>query len=166
MTGYVVAVLVVVVVVPLIWWLMWLGWRGRVRRQQDVEAPAAPPAGFSADVLDGVEGVYVSTTLAGQYLERVAAHGLGMRAQAVVRVGSAGVLVARQGAPDVFIPRGALLGVRLERGMIGKFVEREGLVVLTWSLGEATLDSGLRLRHRSDRARVVEAVAVLREVPS
>lgn len=164
MSEQVVAVLVVVVVVPLVWWLMWLGWRGRVRRQQDVEGPAAAPQGFSADLLDGVEAVYVSTTLAGQYLERVAAHGLGVRAEALVRVGRDGVLLVRQGVPDVFVPRDGLLGVRLERGMIGKFVEREGLVVLTWSLGEATLDTGLRLRHRTDRARLVSAVGALQEV--
>lgn len=81
-----------------------------------------------------------------------------------MRIGRAGVLLVRQGAPDVFVPRAALLGVRLERGMVGKFVEREGLVVLTWSLGEATLDTGLRLRHRADRARVVSAVASVQEV--
>ena len=166
MSEQVVAVLVVVVLVPLLWWLMWLGWRRRVRRQRDVEVPAAAPEGFSADLLDAVEAVYVSTTLAGQYLERVAAHGLGVRSEAVVRVGRAGVLLARQGAPDVFVPRAALLGVRLDRGMVGKFVEREGLVVLTWSLGDVTLDTGLRLRHRADRARVVEAVAALQQVAS
>ena len=166
MTEQVVAVLVAVVLVPLVWWLMWLGWRGRVRRQSDLEAPPGAPEGFSADLLDGVEAVYVSTTVAGQYLERVAPHGLGVRSTALVQVGRDGALLARQGAPDVFIPRAALLGVRLERGMVGKVVDRDGLVVLTWSLGEATLDTGLRLRHRADRARVVEAVAALQEVVS
>lgn len=166
MTEQVAAVLAVVVVVPLVWWLMWLGWRGRVRRQEHLEALPGVPAGFTAGPVDDVEAVYVATTLAGQPLERVAAHGLGVRSAAVLRVGHDGVLVQRRAEHDVFIARTALRGVRLERGMVGKFVEREGLVVLTWSLGDAMLDTGLRLRHRADRARVVEAVDGLLEVAS
>ena len=164
MTEQVVAVLVVVVVVPLLWWLMWLGWRGRVRRQQDLPAPPAPPADVDSGLLEDVESVYVSSTLSGQYLERVAAHGLGVRSKAAVRVGRAGVLVARQGAPDLWIPAESLLGVRLERGMVGKFVEREGLVVMTWRLGETRLDTGLRTRHRADRERLLHALSSLQEV--
>lgn len=158
------ALLIAVVLVPLLWALLWLGWRGRARRQGGL-APLPPvPDEVPEDVLEDVEAVYVTSTLAGQPLERVVARGLGVRSNAAVRVSRSGVLVARQGAPDVWIPAGALLGVRRERGMVGKVVEREGLVVIRWQLGDTDLDTGLRVRRSEDRDRLVAAVTTLLEV--
>jgi hypothetical protein len=153
--------LLILLVVPVVWALMYLGWRGRGRRQADLPAPPPVPATVDAELLDDAEATYVSTTTAGDWLDRVVAHGLGVRSAAVVRVSRAGVLVARQGAPDLWLPAGQLDDVRLERGMAGKFVEKEGLVVLTWTAGDHRFDTGLRLRHDADRPRLVEAVRTL-----
>jgi hypothetical protein len=155
------AALLMLVAAPVLWGLMWLGWRARGRRQAGLPAPPEPPETLTGDVLDGVDATYVSTTTAGQYLDRVVAHGLGVRSAAVVRVATGGVLVERTGAPDVWIPTASLRGARLERGMVGKFVDRDGLVVLTWRLGDAELDTGLRTRHESDRERLVDAVGAM-----
>ncbi len=44
----------------------------------------------------------------------------------------------------------------------GKFVGGEGLVVLTWDSGaDRTLDTGLLVRHRSERPALVQAVQTL-----
>jgi hypothetical protein len=155
------AALLILLVVPVVWALMYLGWRGRGRRQTDLPAPPAVPDAVEPDLLDDAEATYVSTTTAGDWLDRVVAHGLGVRSAAVVRVSRAGVLVARRGAPDLWIPAARLDDVRLERGMAGKFVDKEGLVVLTWTAGEHRFDTGLRLRHDADRPRLVQAVRTL-----
>lgn len=159
-----VALLVLVVAVPLLWGLMWLGWRARGRRQERLPPPPAAPDQVGPELLAGVEAVYVSSTPEGLPLDRVVVHGLGVRSNAVVRVGGSGVLVERQGAPDLWLPAESVRGVRLERGMVGKFVEKEGLVVLTWQLGDVRLDTGLRVRHDADRDRLVRAVSSLVEV--
>jgi hypothetical protein len=42
--------------------------------------------------------------------------------------------------------------------MAGKFVEKDGLAVLTWSLGGTLVDTGFRTRRAEDKARLVAAV--------
>ncbi len=135
---------------------MLIGWRHR--GGLTAALVPAPPTVPAADALgaartEAFEATYVSSTRAGDWLDRVTAHGLGVRSAATVQVHEAGVVVRRRGAPDVFVPRAALRAVSTSGGMAGKVVGREGLVVLTWSVQQppATddrgLDTGLRLRH-------------------
>lgn len=151
--------------VAVLWLLMLRGWRARARRQSDIPPlPAVPPEAASAASAAGpVAGSYVTTTRAGDWLDRVVVHGLGVRSRAEVEVGEAGVLVRRVGAPDVFLPVGQLRGVRLEPGMAGKFVEEGGLVVLTWEHGGRLLDTGFRPRYDADKERLVDVVSALLE---
>lgn len=137
--------------------LMLRGWRSRAARQGDLPRLPEVPADLGAE-LASAEGIYVSTTTEGDWLDRVVVHGLGVRSRCVLTVGEAGVLYARVGAPDVFVPRPAVRGVRLERGMAGKFVEEEGIVVLTWQHGPRSLDTGFRSRRAADRDALVAAV--------
>jgi hypothetical protein len=132
---------------------MLVGWRHRLRRS--TAEIAAPPAVPGPDALGEprtaeIAATYVSTTRAGDWLDRVTAHGLGVRSAATVRVHDAGVVLRRRGAPDVFVPRAALRAVGTSGGMAGKVVGGEGLVVLTWAPDPDDprgLDTGLRLRH-------------------
>ena len=148
---------VVVAVIVLLWGLMWRGWRSRAGRQRDVPALPAAPSALGAVHADG-DGIYVSTTTAGDWLDRIVVHGLGARSAARMVVADTGVLFERTGAPDVFVPARALVGVRLQRGMAGKFVEEEGLIVLTWHHGERDLDTGFRPRRAADRDELVGGV--------
>lgn len=154
--------LLVLLAIPVLWALMWWGWRRRSRRQRDLPAPATAPQDPGAVVLEPREGVYVSTTTAGDWLDRVVAHGLGRRSACEVGVFAAGVSVAREGEDVLWLPADRLLRVRRERGMAGKYVDREGLVVLTWLLGpgdDLEVDTGLRLRHDADADALVAALA-------
>ncbi|MCF4120751.1 hypothetical protein L1785_07150 [Antribacter sp. KLBMP9083] len=143
---------------------------GRRRLAQRTRAvvpvpPAAPaPEALGALRAGPVEAVYVSSTLAGDWLARVGAHGLGDRAAARVTVHDAGVLVEREGADDVFAPVATLRGAGLAPGMAGKYVGADGLVVITWEVPAADgveaalLDTGLRTRRATDRGTLVDAV--------
>ena len=153
-------VLFAVGVIVLVTALMALGWRNRLRRQGSVPAPADAPTELGR-VLYEAEGQYVATTTAGDWLDRIAVHGLGLRGNAVATVHPEGVLLSRTGARAVFVPRGDLVSVQLAGGMTGKFVEKEGLVVLTWRLGTERVDTGFRTRHASAKAQLVAAVAAL-----
>ncbi|MCC9145529.1 MULTISPECIES: hypothetical protein [unclassified Arthrobacter] len=137
-----------------------LGWRGRRRRQQDIPRPQALPEELSDPGFQAL-GQYVATTTAGDWLDRVALYGLGFKSNATAAVFPEGVLFARSGADDLWIPRQDLHGVRLERGMAGKFVEKEGLVTVTWQLGSKRVDTGFRTRSAEDKTPLVTAITEL-----
>jgi len=131
--------------------LIAVGWRNRLRRQSDVEPLPEVPAGLGAP-LAAADGQYVASTTAGDWLDRIAVHNLGIRTNARLSVHPEGVLFERAGAGPVFIPAGRLTGVRQESGMAGKFVEKDGLLVLSWMLGSHELDTGYRTRRAEDKA--------------
>lgn len=125
------------------WLLMLRGWRRRKARQGDVELPA-PPTTSGAQRLPPLSGLYVGTVTAGDWLDRVAAHGLGFRAPGVLRYDDAGVTVERDGELPFLIPLEALREVRLAQALAGKVVGPGGLLVVTWDLEGRALDTGFR----------------------
>jgi hypothetical protein len=152
-TGAVVSVLIVAVLFA----LLWAGWRGRMRRQDGLAAPPEVPGALGEPMLR-VGGQYVTTTSARDWLDRIAVRQLGIRTNADLSVHPEGVLFDRAGAPALFIPADSLDGVRLESGMAGKFVEKDGLVVLSWQLGDTAVDTGFRTRAAADKALLVRAL--------
>nr|BFF16994.1 hypothetical protein GCM10025730_05150 [Promicromonospora thailandica] len=108
--------------------------------------------------------MYVSTTLHGDWLARVGAHGLGDRSNAQVSVHDGGLVIEREGAQDLWLPVGTIRNASLAPGMAGKYVGTDGLVVVTWAVPEADgvapalVDTGLRPRRATDRGGLVDAV--------
>ncbi|MHA7140774.1 PH-like domain-containing protein [Arthrobacter sp. Sr33] len=137
-----------------------LGWRARLARQRDIPAPSPAPETLS-EPRYLANGQYVVTTTAGDWLDRIAVHGLGVKSNATASVHDEGILIVRSGARDLFISRPDLRGVRLDRGMAGKFVEKDGLVVLTWTLNGTAVDTGFRTREAAARTRLLDAAAAL-----
>jgi len=163
------SVTVLVVLALLGLWGMWHGWRSRGRRTAALVTtlPGVPDAPGDART-DDLEAVYVSSTRSGDWLDRVVAHGLGVRSPASVRVHAAGVLVARTGARDVWVPAGALTAVGTTSGQAGKFVGRDELVVLTWVPDPSTgtpLDTALHVRHDDGRSAFLAAARTLLAAP-
>jgi hypothetical protein len=127
--------------------LLRLGWVRRGRRQHDIPAlPPVPPLPPEGLAVSGVPARYLGTTRAGDWLDRVVVHGLGVPSAAQVAVGADGVWCLRTGAPDVFIPADRLVAARHDRGHAGKVYESGGVLVLTWRHGAVTLETGLRVR--------------------
>ena len=137
---------------------MYRGWRNRQARQADLAPlPTAPE-----EATRGVEGVYVATTSAGDWMDRIAVHELGVRATADLAVSEAGLIFHRQGAADVFIPADHLTGVRTDRGIAGKVTaEKSGLVVVTWTHDGRELDTGFRPRRKADTAALTASISTL-----
>jgi hypothetical protein len=161
------AVAVVVLAILLAWGLMFVGWRRRQARQSDLAPLPAVPAGLAQRArAAGIEGSDVSTTTASDLLDRVTAHGLGPGGVAhvlVVEAGTddeAGVMVARSGAPDVFVPASALADVRVESMRAGKAAPH-GLVVVEWRLGDLPVATAFRPRDPRDREALLQSVRAL-----
>lgn len=161
-TEYALIGAVTVICVALIVLLMWWGWRNRKRRQQDVAAPASVPAAvLEGEPLAAAEGMYVSTVRGQDYLDRIAVHSLGLRTNARLEVHPAGVAVLREGSQNLFIPRADLRQAGLDAGMSGKFVEKDGLVVVTWMLDGQEVTTGFRTRAAQDREPLLDALTGL-----
>jgi hypothetical protein len=141
--------------------LMLRGYRRRAGRQADLPVPASAPR-TAADRAAGVEGVYASTTTHGDWLDRIAAHGLGVRSNAWAAVTGEGVFFAREAAPDLFIPSADLVGAELAPGIAGKVTGGSGVVLVTWRLGERTLDTGFHPRAKADRESLLDAINAVR----
>lgn len=149
-------------VVPLlvIFALMSWGWRNKLRRQSDVAELPAVPENLSEPSLR-VAGTYVVTTATGDWLDRIAVHGLGIRTPAELSIHPEGIVLNRKGAQDVFIARQSLSEVTTQAGMAGKFVEKDGLVVMSWLLGEKSVDTGFRTTEAAAKRPLLEALKVL-----
>ncbi|WP_426995885.1 hypothetical protein [Pseudarthrobacter sp. N5] len=152
--------LTMLALIAVVFVLIWIGWRNRLRRQAGVEQLPAVPADLG-EAITTADGQYVASTTAGDWLDRIAVHGLGIRTNAELTVYPQGALFERSGAPSVFIPAADLTGVRQESGMTGKFVEKEGLLILSWTLGSHELDTGFRTRRAADKHALFETLQEL-----
>jgi hypothetical protein len=152
--------LAMLAVAAVVFALIGMGWRNRLRRQSDIEQLPAVPPELGAPLV-AAEGQYVASTTAGDWLDRIAVHGLGIRTNARLSVHPQGVLMDRSGAPALFIPTATLSGIRQDSGMAGKFVEKDGLLVLSWTLGTHQLDTGFRTRRAADKPALLQTLQEL-----
>ena len=128
----VIAVLVVLLV------LMVLSWNLRKRRQKAFPSLEPAPDGIEPTLF---EGLYLSTTPTGDPLNRVAVRGLGFRERGSVGVAAEGLVILG----DKFIPAASIRSIGRASWTIDRGVEPEGLSVVSWTLGDAELDSYFRL---------------------
>ncbi|MFB7591765.1 hypothetical protein [Streptomyces sp. NPDC056169] len=143
--------------ITLVYWLMRQGWKWRGSLQSDLpELPAAPEAPGEAKLT--LSGRYHGSTTAGQWLDRIVAHGLGTRSRVELTLTDAGIAVVRPGANDYFIPTDALREARLDKGIAGKVLAEGGLLIVTWAHGEKLLDSGFRSDRAAEHTAWVEAI--------
>ncbi|MFG2131389.1 hypothetical protein ACGFNV_26725 [Streptomyces sp. NPDC048751] len=143
--------------VALVYWLMREGWKWRGTLQGDLpELPTAPDEPGEAKLT--MSGRYHGSTTAGQWLDRIVAHGLGTRSRAELTLTDAGLDVVRPGATDFFIPADALREAVLGKGIAGKVLTEGGLLLVTWAHGDRLIDSGFRSDHAAEHTEWVEAI--------
>ncbi|SEE11838.1 hypothetical protein SAMN05216483_5393 [Streptomyces sp. 2131.1] len=148
-----------VVLVVFVYWLMRQGWKWRGNLQSDLPAPATAPEGFGdGEKLLTLSGRYHASTTAGQWLDRIVAHGLGTRSRVELTLTADGLDVVRPGAADFFVPAADLRGARTEKALAGKVLPEGGLLVITWALGDRLIDSGFRSDHSAEHPAWVDAV--------
>ncbi|CCW12107.1 integral membrane protein [Rhodococcus aetherivorans] len=126
--------------------LMWKGWRGRGRRQADAVGALPPvPAELGEQLVAPSTGLYVGSTLAPSWQDRIAVGDLGHRAAGELSRYRAGVLLERDGASPIWIPQDSIRAIRTERGLAGKVMTKDGVLVIRWQLPSGTeIDTGFR----------------------
>ena len=142
----------------LLWLLMLKGWRSLQRRQGDLPAPPVPPVAPGDEVLPAAPGLFVGTTFADDWLDRVAVHDLAHRAAGWLLVATDGVHVEREGLPDLYLPYDVIERATLGDALAGKIIGTDGLLLLDWRLGARTLTSGFRADDHSTHHRLAEAI--------
>lgn len=136
--------LLVVAVFLLLLWGMRVGWQ-RKAREQSVLVPPFPERPDDPGEPELVaKGLYVSTTTAGNWQDRIVTRGVGLRGRAVLRLYPGGIEVDRIGAVGLWIPRESVEGVRTASAIAGKVMGTNSLLVITWRAGDVALDTGFR----------------------
>ena len=99
---------------------------------------------------------YVATTLQGQPLERVSAHGLGARGFGKITVSLDGVLIERNGERAIGVPFAQLQSVSKSTATIDRTVEKDGLIQLDWQQDGFGLSTYLRATSGETRKQLFE----------
>jgi hypothetical protein len=132
---------------------LWVGWKHRGGRQAGLPELPVGPNPLGALVAPALTGLYVSTTTAWNWQDRIVVRGLGVRAVATVRLTEDGVRIDRDGADPIFVPVKDLIEVTTAPGIAGKVMGRaDGILIIRWRLGEVELDSGIRADDRDEQA--------------
>ena len=106
-------------------------------------------------------GLYVSTVLAASPLERIWAYGLGSRGKVEISHSNLGISFDRTGETSFLIPASAVLAVGRASATIDKGVERDGLVVIEWQLGDHALLTHLRFADSKDGFALEDKISAL-----
>ena len=132
---------------------MMRGWLRRAQRQAQLIGTLPPlPDTVGPALIPATKGLYVGSTLAPSWLDRIAVGDLGYRTKAVLTRYPEGIMLQRTGAGPIWIPDDAIAAIRTEKGIAGKAMTHEGILAIRWRLPSgAEIDTGFRA---DDRARV------------
>jgi hypothetical protein len=136
--------LLVLAVFGLAVWGMWRGWRRKAREQSARYDPFPEVPDDLGPELAATKGLYVATTPHGRWQERIVTRGVGMRGPATLHRHDAGIVVDRDGAVSFLIPAESIVDIKTGQKMAGKVMGTDGLLVITWRLGDELLDTGFR----------------------
>jgi len=134
------------------------GWLHRAQRQAQLigTLPSLPDTVGPA-LIPATKGLYVGSTLAPSWLDRIAVGDLGYRAKAVLTRYPEGIMLQRTGAEPIWIPDDAIAAIRKEKGIAGKAMTHEGILAIRWRLPSGTeIDTGFRADDRGDYDRWLE----------
>ena len=149
---------------------LWWGWRNRgARQERSLALPELPavPAHLGTARTEALTGLYVSSTTAGHWQDRVVTRGLGERARATVTLFDAGLVIDRDGPAPIFLPLASVKSVGTAPGIAGKVMGMpDGILVITWTLGGVDLDSGVRADDPAAQSDWLTAARELIEVKS
>jgi hypothetical protein len=164
-TGTLVTMLIIAAVLAVLIALairqMMRGWLHRAQRQAQLigTLPTLPDTVGPA-LIPATKGLYVGSTLAPSWLDRIAVGDLGYRAKAVMTRYPEGIMLQRTGAGPIWIPDDSIEAIRTEKGIAGKAMTHEGILAIRWRLPSgAEIDTGFRADNRDEYSKWLEGVA-------
>jgi hypothetical protein len=151
------AVLLVLLIAFIIRQMM-RGWLHRAQRQAEQIGALPPlPDTVGPAIIPATKGLYVGSTIAPSWQDRIAVGDLGFRCKATLTRYPEGIMLQRSGAGPIWIPEHSITAIRTERGIAGKALTHEGILAIRWRLPSGTeIDTGFRGDDRRDLANWVE----------
>jgi hypothetical protein len=135
----------------------YLGWRRRLNRQElSLSKPDTSLSNSQSSI--SIRAFYVSTTYQSDSLNRIIAHGLAHRGNLDLQIQKTGILLNRTGEQTIAIPKHSLLGVSTTNATIDKAVEKDGLIVIDWKLGNEIVSTFIRATSLSERTILIESL--------
>ena len=130
----------------------------RAQRQAELIGALPPlPDTVGSAIVPATKGLYVGSTIAPSWQDRVAVGDLGFRSKATITRYPEGIMLQRSGASPIWIPDEAITAIRAERGIAGKALTHEGVLAIRWRLPSGTeIDTGFRGDDRRELAKWVE----------
>lgn len=131
------------------------GWRHRAQRQAELIGKLPPmPDTVGPVIVPAMKGLYVGSTLAPSWQDRIAVGDLGYRTKAVLTRYPEGIMLQRSGGHPIWIPDESITAIRAERGIAGKAMTHEGILAIRWRLPSGTeIDTGFRGNDRTEYAQ-------------
>ena len=154
------AVLVVLLIAFLIRQML-RGWLHRAQRQAELIGSLPPlPDTVGSAIVPATRGLYVGSTIAPSWQDRIAVGDLGFRSKAVLTRYPEGIMVQRSGAGPIWIPDESITAIRTERGIAGKALTHDGILAIRWKLPSGTeIDTGFRGDDRRELTKWTGEVA-------
>jgi hypothetical protein len=137
------------------------GWLHRAQRQVEMIGALPPlPDTVGPAIIPATKGLYVGSTIAPSWQDRIAVGDLGFRSKAVLTRYPEGIMLQRSGAGPIWIPDESITAIRTERGIAGKALTHDGILAIRWKLPSGTeIDTGFRGDDRRELANWVEEAA-------
>lgn len=134
------------------------GWRHRAQRQAELVGTLPPlPDTVGAPTVPAMRGLYVGSTIAPSWQDRIAAADLGYRSKSVLTRYPEGIMLQRSGTYPIWIPQESITAIRTERGIAGKTLTYDGILAIRWTLPSGTeIDTGFRADDRRQYANWTE----------
>jgi len=137
------------------------GWLHRAQRQAELIGALPPlPDTVGSAIIPATKGLYVGSTIAPSWQDRIAVGDLGFRCKAVLTRYPEGIMLQRSGTGPIWIPEESITAIRTERGIAGKALTHDGILAIRWRLPSGTeIDTGFRGDDRPELAKWTEEVA-------
>ncbi|MCV7422944.1 transporter [Mycobacterium yunnanensis] len=137
------------------------GWMHRAQRQVEMIGTLPPlPDTVGPAIVPPTKGLYVGSTIAPSWQNRIAVGDLGFRAKAVLTRYPEGIMLQRSGTGPIWIPDESITAIRTERGIAGKALTHDGILAIRWKLPSGTeIDTGFRGDDRRELANWTGEVA-------
>jgi len=136
-------------------------WRARATQQENIFSSPLEWLEHPSGGRQWTAVQYVATTVAGEPLNRVTAHGLGARGFGKVTISVDGILIERNGERSIGIKASQVTGALGSNIAIDRAVEPEGLIQINWHQDGFDLNTFIRARNNQDRKQMFEQLELL-----
>ncbi|MEN9923208.1 MAG: hypothetical protein RIS09_722 [Actinomycetota bacterium] len=140
-------------VMAFLYFAMYRNWKRKSKRDEMIQEPDSLPI---LKPLGEFEGTYIATTYASDWLKRVHAHDLALPSRGAILLYQDG-LGLRLSKNSFFIPKSNIVELTSAHALAGKVFEADGIVAITWRLGDVEVVTGFRTQQSEDHAAVVSS---------